>query len=141
MFPGVHALSAPERPAVIMAESGRVPTFVELEHHSALFASAIREMVVHRGDGVNIYPQEIENVLALHPKMSDVAVIRAPDPDMGERAKAVVQLRGGLGGSDELATELMAHVCRSIAHHKTPRSVGFVDELHDWQPADLPNGF
>jgi long-chain acyl-CoA synthetase len=41
--------------------------------------------------GVNIYPQEAENLLAVHPKVADVAVIGVPDPEMGEQVKAVVQ--------------------------------------------------
>jgi fatty-acyl-CoA synthase len=79
--------------------------------------------------GVNIYPQEIENVLALHPKVFDVAVIGIPDAEMGEQVKAVVQLREGNEPSVELAAELIIYVRDRIAHYKAPRSVDFVDEL------------
>jgi len=79
--------------------------------------------------GVNIYPQEVENVLALHPKVFDVAVIGVPDPEMGEQVKAVVQLRPGTTPSDELADEIINYVRERIAHYKAPRTVDFVDEL------------
>ena len=79
--------------------------------------------------GVNIYPQEIENVLALHPVINDVAVIGVPDPQMGEQVKAVVQLRAGAQGSAKLADELIVFVRERIAHYKAPRTVDFVDEL------------
>jgi fatty-acyl-CoA synthase len=79
--------------------------------------------------GVNIYPQEIENVLALHPSLVDVAVIGVPDTDMGEQVKAVIQLRDGVTPSDELADEIIGYVRDRIAHYKAPRSVDFVDEL------------
>lgn len=79
--------------------------------------------------GVNIYPQEIENVLTLHPKIFDVAVIGIPDPEMGEQVKAVVQLRDGATGNPELADELINYVRDRLAHFKAPKSVDFVDEL------------
>ncbi|QZT59581.1 acyl-CoA synthetase [Mycolicibacterium austroafricanum] len=79
--------------------------------------------------GVNIYPQEIENLLALHPRIADVAVIGLPHPEMGEQVKAVVQLRDGVTGSDELAGEIIDYVRQRIAHYKTPRSVDFTDQL------------
>ena len=79
--------------------------------------------------GVNIYPQEVENALALHPAVHDVAVIGVPHPEMGEEVKAVVQLAEGLSESDALATELIDYVRNRIAHFKAPRSVSFVSEL------------
>ena len=79
--------------------------------------------------GVNIYPQEVENALALHPAVHDVAVIGVPHPEMGEEVKAVVQLSEGLSESDALAAELIDYVRNRIAHFKAPRSVSFVSEL------------
>ncbi len=79
--------------------------------------------------GVNIYPQEVENALALHPAVHDVAVIGVPHPEMGEEVKAVVQLSAGVTGSDSLAGELIDYVRSRIAHFKAPRSVDFVDDL------------
>ncbi|WP_153504794.1 acyl-CoA synthetase [Cumulibacter manganitolerans] len=79
--------------------------------------------------GVNIYPQEVENVLALHPAVYDVAVIGVPDDEMGQQVKAVVQLRDGVQPSDELAAEIIDYVRARIARFKAPRSVDFIDEL------------
>ncbi len=79
--------------------------------------------------GVNIYPQEVEDLLSLHPEVDDVAVIGVPDEDMGEAVKAVVQLRDRAAASADLAAELIDY-CRSrLAHFKCPRSVDFVDLL------------
>ncbi len=79
--------------------------------------------------GVNIYPQEVENALTLHPKVYDVAVIGVPDPEMGEQVKAVVQPAEGVEASPELERELIEHVRARIAHFKAPRTVDFVDAL------------
>jgi long-chain acyl-CoA synthetase len=79
--------------------------------------------------GVNIYPQEAENLLAVHPKVADVAVIGVPDPDMGEQVKAVVQpVSMGEAGPD-LAAELIAYCRDHLAHYKCPRSVDFRADL------------
>jgi long-chain acyl-CoA synthetase len=79
--------------------------------------------------GVNIYPQEVENVLITHPSVSDVAVIGVPNAEYGEEVKAVVKLVDGLAASPDLAAQLMA-LCRAeIAGFKCPKSVDFVDEL------------
>jgi long-chain acyl-CoA synthetase len=99
-----------------------------LDEDGYLFLTDRKGFMIISG-GVNIYPQEIENVLALHPKIFDAAVIGVPDPEMGEQVKAVVQLRDGIRPSDELAAEIIAYVRERIAHYKAPKSVGFVDEL------------
>ncbi|MEM9711181.1 MAG: AMP-binding protein [Actinomycetota bacterium] len=79
--------------------------------------------------GVNIYPQEIEDALIVHPKVVDVAVIGVPDQEMGEAVKAVVQLADGVDGGDETERELLAYCREHIAHYKCPRSIDFRDEL------------
>jgi acyl-CoA synthetase (AMP-forming)/AMP-acid ligase II len=75
--------------------------------------------------GVNIYPQEAENLLAMHPKVADVAVIGVPDPDMGEQVKAVVQPVSMDDAGPELAAQLIAYCREHLAHYKCPRSVDF----------------
>lgn len=93
-----------------------------------LFLTDRKSFMIISG-GVNIYPQEIENVLALHPAIHDVAVIGVPDPEMGEQVKAVVQLRAGTDGDAGLAEEIIGYVRDRLAHYKAPRSVDFVDAL------------
>lgn len=79
--------------------------------------------------GVNIYPQEAENVLQAHPAVADVAVFGTPHPDFGEQVVAVVQLSEGCAESEALAQELI-DFCRSqLAHFKCPRKVDFVKDL------------
>ncbi|GJM36908.1 MAG: putative acyl-CoA ligase [Acidimicrobiales bacterium] len=79
--------------------------------------------------GVNVYPQEAENVLIAHDAVLDVAVIGVPDDDLGEVAKAVVQLVDPAAGTDALAAELLTYCSERLARYKCPRSVDFIDAL------------
>ena len=93
-----------------------------------LFLADRKDFMIISG-GVNIYPREIEDTLALHPAVADVAVIGIPDPEMGEQVKAVVQPAPGVEGGADLERELIEYVRARIAHYKAPRSVEFVPEL------------
>jgi fatty-acyl-CoA synthase len=79
--------------------------------------------------GVNIYPQEIENELIMHPKVEDVAVIGVPHPEFGEEVKAVVQPVAGVNADEALAEELIAYARERLAAYKCPRSVDFESQL------------
>ena len=79
--------------------------------------------------GVNIYPQEIEDAMIMHPSIADVAVIGVPNEEMGEEVKAVVQLAQDVTQSDAVAEQLLEYAREHIAHYKCPRSVDFMDEL------------
>ena len=88
-----------------------------------------RESFMIISGGVNIYPQEIEDTLVMHPLVADVAVIGVPNHDLGEEVKAVVQLAPGVEESDSARTEILAHAKAHLAGYKVPRSVDFMDEL------------
>jgi long-chain acyl-CoA synthetase len=79
--------------------------------------------------GVNIYPQEAENVLTIHPQVQDVAVFGVPNADFGEEVKAVVQLADSTAAGVALENELIAYCREHLADIKCPRSIDFRDEL------------
>ena len=79
--------------------------------------------------GVNIYPQEAENLLVTHDKVLDAAVIGVPNEDLGEEVKAVVQPMPGVEAGPELERELLAFCAVHLARFKCPRSIDFQDEL------------
>ncbi|MES2033761.1 MAG: acyl-CoA synthetase [Pseudomonadota bacterium] len=79
--------------------------------------------------GVNIYPQEIENLLVTHPKVADVAVIGAPDEEFGEKVVAVIQPADWNAAGDDLRAELLAYAKANLSHVKAPRVLDFMQEL------------
>jgi len=79
--------------------------------------------------GVNIYPREVEDVLVVHPGVTDVAVIGVAHPDMGEAVRAVVEPAGPVADPEAFAEELIAFCRDRLAHYKCPTSIALVDEL------------
>ncbi len=84
-----------------------------------------RESFMIISGGVNIYPQEIEDCLILHPEVGDVAVFGVPHAECGEAVKAVVEPAPGTAPSPELAEALIEHARSRLAAFKVPRSVDF----------------
>ncbi len=79
--------------------------------------------------GVNIYPQEIEDALTLHPAVLDLAVVGLPDDEMGEQVRGVVQPAPGVSPGPELEAQLLEFLRARIAHYKVPRRIDFVESL------------
>jgi long-chain acyl-CoA synthetase len=99
-----------------------------LDDDGYLYLTDRRSYMIISG-GVNIYPQEAENVLITHPAVVDAAVFGIPHDEMGEEVKAVVQLIDGETASDELAAELIAFCRQQLSAIKCPRSIDFEKEL------------
>ncbi|MFC4530567.1 AMP-binding protein [Sphaerisporangium dianthi] len=99
-----------------------------LDEDGFLYLTDRRSYMIISG-GVNVYPQEAENVLSLHPKVADVAVFGVPDEEMGEAVKAVVQPVERAGAGPALEAELIAYCRERLAHYKCPKSVDFRLEL------------
>ncbi len=79
--------------------------------------------------GVNIYPQEVENILITHDKVADVAVFGIPNEEFGEEVKAVVQPMNWADATDEVAFELLEWLRERLSHIKVPRSLDFNPQL------------
>ncbi|MEL7480693.1 MAG: acyl-CoA synthetase, partial [Pseudomonadota bacterium] len=100
----------------------------KLDEDGYLYLTDRKAFMIISG-GVNIYPQETENILITHPKVADCAVIGVPDPDFGEAVKAVVQPMDGIAPDEALAEELMAHCVEHLSKLKCPKSIDFDPEL------------
>jgi len=99
-----------------------------LDEEGYLYLTDRKSFMIISG-GVNIYPQELENVLIGHPKVADAAVVGAPDEEMGEKVVAVIQPMDWADAGDELRAELMAYARQHLSHVKSPRVIDFMAEL------------
>ncbi|MCV7344753.1 fatty-acid--CoA ligase FadD4 [Mycolicibacterium rhodesiae] len=99
-----------------------------LDEEGYLYLTDRRHHMIISG-GVNIYPQEAENMLVTHPKVMDAAVFGVPDDEMGQSVKGVVQLVDASDATEEFAAELLAWLRDRLSHYKCPRSISFESEL------------
>ncbi|HPX36641.1 MAG TPA: fatty-acid--CoA ligase FadD4 [Mycobacterium sp.] len=99
-----------------------------LDDEGFLYLTDRRHHMIISG-GVNIYPQEAENLLVTHPRVMDAAVFGIPDDDMGQSVKGAVQLVDHAEASVELAEELLVWLRERLAHYKCPRSISFEEAL------------
>ncbi|MDR0274161.1 MAG: AMP-binding protein [Burkholderiaceae bacterium] len=120
----------PEKTAAAYDAQG-CATFGDIGHvdeDGFLFLSGRRTDLILSG-GVNIYPQEIENLLVTFPGVLDVAVIGVPHPEFGEEVKAVVELAHPADASPELAARIIDFCRQRLSHVKCPRSIDFTERL------------
>ncbi|TRW14032.1 acyl-CoA synthetase [Glacieibacterium frigidum] len=131
--PGFTYHNDPDKTASVTGTHGA--TFGDIGHVDAdgyLYLTDRASYMIISG-GVNVYPQEAENVLTMHPAVADVAVFGVPHEELGETVKAVVQPRDPAAAGPELEAELIAFARARLSHIKCPTSVDFMDELprHD----------
>ncbi|WP_156689251.1 fatty-acid--CoA ligase FadD4 [Mycobacterium sp. Marseille-P9652] len=99
-----------------------------LDEEGYLYLTDRRHHMIISG-GVNIYPQEAENLLVTHPKVLDAAVFGVPDDEMGQRVVAAVQTVDPADATDAFAEELITWLRDRLAHYKCPRSIAFEAQL------------
>ncbi len=120
----------PEKTKEARSEDGTMSTVGDVGYveDGFLFLTDRATFMIVSG-GVNIYPQECENLLITHPKVADAAVFGVPNEDLGEEVKAVVQPAEGIDGDAALATELQEFCAKNLSRQKCPRSIDFAEEL------------
>ena len=99
-----------------------------LDEEGYLYLTDRKSFMIISG-GVNIYPQEIENALVMHPSVIDVAVFGVPNDDFGEEVKAVIQLADDVEGNESTAEDLLEYSRKHLANYMVPRSVDFIEEM------------
>ena len=122
--------NAPEKTAEAHDERGWATCgdIGRLDEDGFLYLTDRKAYMIISG-GVNIYPQECENLLITHPKVADAAVFGVPNADLGEEVKAVVQLMPGVAADAQTAEELIGFCGQHLARQKVPRSIDFEAEL------------
>jgi oxalate---CoA ligase len=120
-------LDDPEANQAAIDEDGwfRTGDIGRLDHDGYLFLVGRRKEIINRG-GKKIIPREVDNVLAAHPDVSEVASFAIPHPSLGEDVAAAAVLRGGATVSE---LELRRFAAQHLATHKVPRRIIFVESI------------
>jgi len=125
-----HYHDEPEKTAQAYNEKGWATTgdvgYVDADGY--LYLTDRKNFTIISG-GVNIYPQEVENILASHEKVADVAVFGVPNDEFGEEVKAVIQPMNWADATDETAIEILEWLRERISKLKMPRSLDFHPKL------------
>ena len=120
-----------ERTAEALANEGALSTVGDVgyvDEEGYLYLTDRKTFMIISG-GVNIYPQECENLLISHPKVADAAVFGVPNVDLGEEVKAVIQAMPDHEEGEALAEELIEFCNEHLARMKCPRTVDFIEEM------------
>ncbi len=120
-----------EKTAESMSPDGEMTTVGDmgyLDSDNFLYLTDRKTFMIISG-GVNIYPQETEDVLITHPMVADAAVFGVPNVDLGEEVKAIVQPMPGVDGDDALTADLLQFCEERLSRQKMPRSIDYEAEL------------
>jgi len=121
----------PEKTAEATSPSGEMTTIGDVgyvDEDGFLFLTDRKAFMIISG-GVNIYPQESEDLLISHPKVADAAVFGVPNADFGEEVKAVIQPIDGITGDQSLTEELLHYLGKHLSRQKVPKSIDYQLEL------------
>jgi long-chain acyl-CoA synthetase len=121
----------PDKTAEVTSADGSMTTVNDvgyIDEDGFLYLTDRKTFMIISG-GVNIYPQETENLLITHPKVADAAVFGVPNDDLGEEVKAAVQVMPGIVADDAFTEELLAFCREHLSRQKVPRSIDYEDEL------------
>lgn len=120
----------PEKTAASVSKQGwnTMGDIGYLDEDGFLYLTDRKAYTINSG-GVNIYPQEVENTLAIHDKVLDAAVIGVPSEEFGEEVKAVIQPIDMAQAGPELEQELIAYCRERLSHVKCPKSIEFRAEF------------
>lgn len=121
----------PEKTAEATSADGEMTTVGDVgyvDEDGFLFLTDRKTFMIISG-GVNIYPQECEDLLIAHPKVADAAVFGVPNTDLGEEVKAVIQAMPGITANEGLDHELLTYLSDHLSRQKIPRSIDYIDEM------------
>lgn len=121
----------PEKTAEATSSDGEMTTVGDVgyvDEDGFLFLTDRKTFMIISG-GVNIYPQESEDLLIAHPKVADAAVFGVPNVDLGEEVKAVVQVVPGTVENESLTEELLAYLAEHLSRQKIPRSIDYIAQM------------
>lgn len=121
----------PEKTAESTSPDGAMTTVGDVgyvDEDGFLYLTDRKTFMIISG-GVNIYPQESEDLLIAHPKVEDAAVFGVPNVDLGEEVKAVIQTRPGVQEDAALSQELLAYLGEHLSRQKIPRSIDYIDSM------------
>ena len=121
----------PEKTAEATSSDGEMTTVGDVgyvDEDGFLFLTDRKTFMIISG-GVNIYPQESEDLLIAHPKVADAAVFGVPNVDLGEEVKAVIQVVPGTAENESLAEELLAYLAEHLSRQKIPRSIDYIAQM------------
>ncbi len=120
-----------EKTAEATSHDGEMTTVGDvgyLDEDGFLFLTDRKTFMIISG-GVNIYPQESEDLLIAHPKVADAAVFGVPNVDLGEEVKAVIQVVPGTAEEESLTQELLDYLAEHLSRQKIPRSIDYIAEM------------